>query len=300
MKHSESGLKASTGDTVSYWLFKISDQGSYRDIPGAQYVYDNTHSVRVQAGDEFIYLKKSGAKYGLAGAGRVSKVIQRSASERERRNARIRRLFTAYLSDVEWFSKLFDLSTRTKTGRHNRLSTGLPKDLNRFGWSISMPRLERDLFVRLLDAALDSAFRAKAPAVQMNDADWRVDDTWSLVRRRNCMRTFRAIVLSRHEYTCLVCGTQLQSVLEAAHIRSYASDKSQRANPANGICLCSYCHAAYDSGDITILPDGEVRCSGDIGDGIALKHFTALTQEKRRQWLLDVDKRFLSERSATE
>ena len=283
---------------MSYWIFKVSDQGIYPDIPGKQYVYDNTHSVRVKADDEFVYLKKSGTQYGLVGAGRVSKVIQRLAGEGERRIAKVTRLFTAHLADLVWFPKLFDLSTRTKAGRHNRLSIGLPRDLNSIGWSISMPQLERDLFVRLLDAALDSAFQANAPAVQMNDADWQVDDTWSLVKRRSRMRTFRAIVLSRHEYTCLVCGTQLPSVLEAAHIRSYTSDKSQRANPANGICLCSYCHAAYDYGDIAILADGEVRCCGDIRDGMALKHFTALPQEKRRHWLLGVDKKLLSERRA--
>ena len=271
---------------MSYWIFKVSDRGSYPDSPGAQYVYDNTHSVRVQGGDEFIYLKKSATQYGLDGAGRVSRVIQRSAGEHERRSARVGRLFTAHLADVIWFPRLFDLSPRTKAGRHNRLSMGLPEDLNSIGWSISMPRLERDLFVHLLDAALDSAFRAKAPVVQMSEANWQVNDEWSLVKRRSRMRAFRAIVLSRHEYTCLVCGTQLLSVLEAAHIRSYASEKSHRANPANGICLCSYCHAAYDSGDIAILPDGEVRCCGDIRDGIALKHFTALSQEKRRFWLL--------------
>lgn len=283
---------------MSYWIFKVSDQGSYPDSPGTNYVYNNTHSVRVQGDDEFIYLKKSGTQYGLAGAGRVSRVIQRSAGEGERRSARVRRLFTAHLADVVWFPKLFDLSTHTKTGRHNRSSTGLPADLNSIGWSISMPRLERDLFVRLLDAALDSGFRAKAPSNQMNESDWHVEDAWSLVKRRSRMRAFRAIVLSRHEHTCLVCGTQLPSVLNAAHIRRYASDKSQRANPANGICLCSYCHAAYDSGDLAILPDGEVRCCGDIRDGIALKHFTALSQEKRRHWLLGVDKRLLLERVA--
>ena len=284
---------------MSYWIFKVSDQGSYPDSPGTKYVYDNTHSVRVKEGDEFIYLKKSGStQYGLAGAGLVSKLTQRSASEHERRSTKVRRLFTAHLADVVWFPKLFDLSTRTKAGRHNRLSMGFPEDLNSIGWSISMPQLERGLFVRLLDAALDSAFRSKPPTVQMNEADWQVDDAWSLVKRRGRMRAFRAVVLSRHEYTCLVCGTQLPSVLDAAHIRSYASDKSQRANPANGICLCSYCHAAYDSGDITVLADGKVRCFGHIRDEIALKHFTALSQEKRRHWLSGVDKRLLSERSA--
>lgn len=283
---------------MSYWIFKVSDRGSYPDSLGSKYVYYNTHSVRVRGGDEFIYLKKSGVQYGLAGAGRVSRVSHRLAGEREQRSAKVRRVFTAHLEDVVWFPKLFDLSTRTMAGRHNRLKMGLPENLNSIGWSISMPRLDGDMFIRFLDTALDSAFRARAPAVQMNADDWYVDDAWCLAKRRSRMRAFRAIVLRRHEYTCLVCGTQLSSVLDAAHIRRYASDKSQRANPANGICLCSYCHEAYDSGDIDILPDGEVRCCADIRDGIALKHFTALPQEKRRRLLLGVDKGFLLDRFA--
>ena len=284
---------------MSYWIFKVSEHSIYPDTPGTRYVYDNTHSVRVQTDDEFIYLEKSGAQYGLSGAGRVSKVIQRPPGQRERRSPRVRRLFTAHLVDVIWFPKPFDLSPRTKDGRHNRMSTGLPENLNSIGWSISMPRLERNLFVRLLDAALDSSVRVKAPADQMNEADWHVDDAWSLVKRRSHMHAFRAEVLSRHEYTCLVCGTRLLSVLDAAHIRSYASNKTHRANPANGICLCSYCHGAYDSGDIAILPDGEVIYRGDVRDEIALKHFTALSQEERRYGLLGVDRRLLAERNAT-
>ena len=282
---------------MRYWIFKVSDHSSYPDIPGVCYVYDNTHSVKVQAGDQFIYLKKSGTQYGLSGAGHVVKVLHRPAGKHERRTSRVRRIFTAHLGGLFWFPKLFNLSSHTKAGKRNRLSTGLPKDLNSIGWSISMPRIERDLFVRLLDSALESTIPLKDSPVQLDKADWQVDDAWSLVKRRARMHMFRAIVLSRHEYTCLVCGTQLLSALNAAHIRSYSSDKSQRANPANGICLCSYCHGAYDSGDIDILPNGEVRCRGDIHDEIALKHFTALSQTKRQRWLLGVDKRFLAERS---
>ncbi|MBI4426008.1 MAG: HNH endonuclease [Candidatus Kerfeldbacteria bacterium] len=278
---------------MTYWLFKISDQDSYPDRPGSEYVYNNTHSVRVAGGDEFIYLKKRRTQYGLAGAGRVSRVTERSTDGRERRTPKVSRLFTAHLSDVVWFPRLFDLSARTKAGRRNRVLMGLPGDLNSIGWSISMPRIERDLFVHLLDAALDSSFQVRTPAAQMNEADWRVDDAWSLVKRRSRMRAFRAIVLSRHEHTCVVCGTQLRSVLDAAHIRSYSSDKSQRANPANGICLCSYCHAAYDFGDITILPDGGLKCSGDVHDEIALKHFTAVSPQDRRRWLLGIENQFL-------
>lgn len=281
----------------NYWLFKISDQGTYPDSLGATYVYDNTHSVRVLAGDEFIYLEKRGTKYGLSGAGRVLRVTEKPANDDNRRNSKVCRIFTAQLADVVWFSRAFDLSTRTKAGTRNRLSVGLPRDLNRLGWSISMLRLDGDLFVRLLDAALDGDVRGAAPVIQ--ESEWRVEDAWSVVRRRTRMRAFRAAVLIRHDHTCLVCGTRLRSVLGAAHVRSYAADIAQRANPANGICLCSFCHTAYDAGDIVILPDGAVQYPSDLQDEIALGHFTAISKEERCGWLGGVEKRFLLERIDT-
>lgn len=36
---------------MGYWIFKVSSQDMYPDTPGVKYVYDNTHSVRVQQGD---------------------------------------------------------------------------------------------------------------------------------------------------------------------------------------------------------------------------------------------------------
>ena len=47
---------------MGYWIFKVSKHSSYCNVPGARYVYDNTHSVRVRADDEFIYLEKSGTQ----------------------------------------------------------------------------------------------------------------------------------------------------------------------------------------------------------------------------------------------
>jgi hypothetical protein len=77
------------------------------------------------------------------------------------------------------------------------------------------------LFARLLDAALEAGSPKDAQGDRANDADWRVDDSWSLVRRRRRMQVFRATVLKRHNYTCLVCGTGLRCLLDAAHVRSF-------------------------------------------------------------------------------
>lgn len=116
------------------------------------------------------------------------------------------------------------------------------------------------------------------------------------VRRRNRMHAFRTAVLERHHYTCLVYGTRLWSVFDAGHIRSFATDAAQRANPANGICLCTYCHGVYDSSDLAILPDGSVPFSSGLQDEIALKHFSAVSPKEGIEWLEGVNHQFLLER----
>jgi hypothetical protein len=281
---------------MSFWIFKVSDQGAYPDTAGREYVYDNTHSVRVAGGDEFIYLEKSGVRYGLTGAGYVSKVSRRRAIADEQRSVKVEQIFTAHLADVAWFSKPFDLSARTKTGRRNRRAVGLPDDLNAFGWSISMPKVERELFLQLLDASLDSGHRSLSMVDDSLDADWNVEDSWSLVRTRCRMQRFREAVLARHNYTCVVCGTRLRAVLDAAHIRSYAANPKQRANPANGICLCSFCHGAFDGGELLILPDGSLRFSSDLRDEIALMHFSVVSADQRLVRLKGIDEQLLLER----
>lgn len=282
---------------MNYWIFKVSSQSPYPDTPGRQYLYDNTHSARVRGGDEFLYLEKARTKYGLTGAGRVSKVTGKKVRQDEQRSARVRWVHTAHLVDVVWFSKPFDLSPQTKGGRRNRVAVGLPKDLNRIGWSISMPRIERDFFVCLLDAALQGGTLNHQQSGYTEDPNWRIDDSWSLVRRRHQLQKFRETVLKRHNHTCAVCGTRMKSVIEVAHVRSYAASPEDRANPANGICLCSFCHTAFDSGELLIFSNGSLRYASDLSDEIGLMHFTSVSPDKRRAWLCGVDDQFLKERA---
>ena len=86
--------------------------------------------MRVEKSDEFLYLEKAGASYGLTGAGCVSRVVHRKAKSAERRSSRVSRIFAAHLADIVWFAKPFDLSSRTKAGIRNRQAVGLPHDLN--------------------------------------------------------------------------------------------------------------------------------------------------------------------------
>jgi hypothetical protein len=171
----------------------------------------------------------------------------------------------------------------------------LPDDLNTIGWSLSMARIERDLFMALLDAAL-----VVGEKVQMwpKEVDWRIEDSWSLVRTRSRLRSFRDVVLHRHRFTCAMCGTRRRSVLEVAHIRRYAADRNQRANPANGICLCRFCHAAFDAGDVILYGNGRIVVLAEMDDDVSQSHFAGVPASVREGWLSGVDLRFLEERAA--
>ncbi len=108
---------------------------------------------------------------------------------------------------------------------------------------------------------------------------------------------FNKDVLERHRYQCLICGTQMRTVLEAAHIRSYASDKDNRANPANGICLCKYCHAAFDAGELCLLPNGEVKFKLALTDEVAKYHFLRISSETRQSMMNGINLKFIEEKA---
>lgn len=72
---------------------------------------------------------------------------------------------------------------------------------------------------------------------------------------------FRNVVLSRYHNRCAVTGLQLNELLEAAHIVSWAEDPTLRLEPSNGIALNPFIHSAYDNNFLGIDPDGIVHVS---------------------------------------
>jgi len=289
---------------MGYWLFKISDQKQYPDEYGKKYVYDNTHSRKVKKGDEFIYLdKRKGHK--LTGAGKIERLTSRNPEDSEKRTDRVKTIYTAHFTDFIEFDPPLDLSN-TKKGKENRRRLGAPEKF--LAWGISIISISREQFTVFINAALENSkiipsndIKSLGTPIEKNtleipQEEWKIEDSYSIVRRRARLEIFRRIVLERHKYRCVVCGTTLKEVLEAAHIRRYAEDQENRANPANGICLCKYCHSAFDSDILSILPSGEIQTLGEITDQVAKFHFTQIDKETRRNWLKGVDLEFLKEK----
>ena len=126
--------------------------------------------------------------------------------------------------------------------------------------------------------------------------EWLIEDSYSIVRKRAKLESFRKFVLKRHNYQCLICGTKFKPSLEVAHIRGYAGDPENRANPANGICMCKYYHVAFDSSEIILFPSGELKIRQKITDEVATVHFTRISKDTRKIWLNGVNLQFLKEK----
>ncbi len=61
---------------------------------------------------------------------------------------------------------------------------------------------------------------------------------------------FRNIILKKYNYTCIVCGCKEIDILQAAHIKSVASNGTDDVN--NGYCLCANHHLLFDRGKLEI------------------------------------------------
>lgn len=277
---------------MPYWIFKISNQELYPDIPGEQYVYDNTHSIRIKAHDVFLYLDKRNNDYAFSATGVVEKISKRKPAAKEVRHSRVRVIYTAHLKDVIWFKTPLSISPTKSRGKDNRIRLGIV-DVNLLGWSQSIPTLEESMYRSIMELAEEKQLIDTIP---LTEKDYSVEDNYSVVKKRILTASFKRQVLERHCHQCIVCGTTLKAVLEAAHISPYSTDKKNRANPANGLCLCSFCHKAFDRRLIAISPTGELHISSAVTDEVALEHFSRIDARTRAVSLRGVDSAFLLKR----
>jgi len=68
----------------------------------------------------------------------------------------------------------------------------------------------------------------------------------SLVKTRVNQNFFRKMILHSYARKCCITGLNIPEVLRASHITSWANDKTNRMNPANGLCLSATYDAAFD------------------------------------------------------
>ena len=253
---------------MDYWIFKQSDQSRYPDKPGILYVYNNTHSRHVRSGDAFVYLDKRNGRYAFNGHGMIQNITTTVLKESDQQS-QADTIFSASLCDYIEYSTPLDMRYDTATGKRHRATLGVP-DFNKQGWSISVARVDRPMFDRIIDLAYEKCITLET---DQGVGDENSSDS-SYVKRRYRQERFRDAVFRRQGYICAICGTTLKAVLDVAHISEWARDINNRTNPANGIAMCVFCHRAFDRGIFHLSTEGRVTTLMNSGsDDVVDAHF---------------------------
>ena len=88
----------------------------------------------------------------------------------------------------------------------------------------------------------------------------------ALAKRRINQFVFRKWVVGLYRNECCITGLNVPEVLRASHIVSWASDKRNRMNPSNGLCLSATYDAAFDRHLISFDDDYRMILSPRIRD----------------------------------
>jgi len=91
-----------------------------------------------------------------------------------------------------------------------------------------------------------------------------------LTAQRIKQRFFRRAILSSYRGRCCMSGLTDSRLLIASHIVPWRSDKANRLNPSNGLCLSAIHDRAFDKGlicladDFTIIISDDLKRCGDV------------------------------------
>lgn len=89
-----------------------------------------------------------------------------------------------------------------------------------------------------------------------------------VVRQRVNQHFFREAVLCAYLNQCCITGISNSTLLDACHISDWTTDKNNRTNPKNGLCMNPLFHRAYDKFLLAITPDYKIVVSGRLLENI--------------------------------
>ena len=75
---------------------------------------------------------------------------------------------------------------------------------------------------------------------------------------------FRNTVLASYNNNCCFCSLNIPSLLVASHIIPWKDSKEKRADPTNGLCLCSLHDKAFDRGFLGVDADYRILVSSSM------------------------------------
>jgi predicted restriction endonuclease len=162
--------------------------------------------------------------------------------------------------------------TITSTGR---AGLGNASALDRTVWDEFQSDWERlAVESQLLRQQLDPGTAPESSAEDNHNSflteDFTGETRQTLTTQRIKQHFFRRAVLSSYRSRCCMSGLSDTRLLIASHIVPWSSDKSNRLNPSNGLCLSAIHDRAFDKGlisltnDFTILISDGLKRSADV------------------------------------
>lgn len=82
-----------------------------------------------------------------------------------------------------------------------------------------------------------------------------------LVKVRKVQGFFRHAVMASYDFTCAVCQINIPALVQASHIIPWSANEARRADPHNGIALCTLHDRAFDRGYLTFDEDHRIVTS---------------------------------------
>lgn len=89
-------------------------------------------------------------------------------------------------------------------------------------------------------------------------------DRQTIVKTRVNQNFFRSTILSSYNLKCCITGLSIPDFLIASHIIPWRTNKEERMNPRNGLCLNSIHDKAFDKGFLTTTAGYEIKISDVI------------------------------------
>lgn len=148
------------------------------------------------------------------------------------------------------------------------------------GFAIESQTAVETLILTQARATLDTAITEVIDEAESH-VDYSAENRNVQTESRIGQHFFRRAVLSAYAGRCCMTGLAYPRLLVASHIVPWRSDKENRLNPRNGLCLSVLHDRAFDQGLITITPDYVVKTSKSI--------FAFSDNRFSEEWLVGLD-----------
>lgn len=96
------------------------------------------------------------------------------------------------------------------------------------------------------------------------EVNYSAENTTVQIQARIGQQFFRRAVISAYAGRCCMTGITHPTLLVASHIVPWKSEKDNRLNPRNGLCLSALHDKAFDKGLLTITQDYKIKIAASI------------------------------------